>query len=1590
MKFKPLFSALLLCVFTVNQTATAFPVKPETSKPLLPVNAPGSARSLLNVKLPKTMGMVQEVFRGSKDQTVLIVQDAHSIPEAQENIRAILNESQKQAGVRLVALEGATGELDTQIFKSFPDKKKMKEVLQYYQNNGELAGGASAALWDETPAVYAGLEDAALFEQGVGLYLKSLQNQTEISLKITSLEKQLGLDKEKAYTPELFKADRELENYYGKRSDFLTVLQTLASIQAPDKGSPLALILNQASRPDGETESLAKEVSRIADQVKKVRSLNGSQKVRREFNENYQAFKTSQMDSEAFAAYLAVQVEKLGLQISFSDALKKIIEMRGKIRDIEGTQFFKDFESYAAKVKDGQIKDEKQKALDEATLRLRWLKKMNRLEMSFEEGRLLGTDALAAWNPAQKEILESLKTHRKFYETAKQREEIFSKKLFSLMPQHESKTAAVVAGGFHAQGLTRELRRQGISYVLVMPQIRSLPGTLLYQEHMKGNVSWKNYLRVENGRVSLYDAFVRAARDRLIESHKPQDPDHKDSQILQKWRDQLIRDLLNQGRIADLKEYSRFLDEISERKEDPLLAKWKAGIRRLVDGMKRLDEQGALNDNGIRNLLKGAANIAPAASPSILNREYKAPAKLFGLVEDLLAAGPARPSLTVPSELLMQRSEMRIQETVSDAVNRLLASARFFKAQMTAAQQEIDTRKEKIRGLLGSPADAGKAHELGAANEETQTRMAGYTTLAAKYEKAAADVQAMADLNQFPDQKAWIDFLTARNIVSIDQSLFLKTYELNHGWLAHAAKLLEGLRFVEQHPRGTVPENVITYVQNMIKAMERERKYDTHLLWTVREFLHAQWWLGLTRFEPGKNAAFVAFKDLLSQAILEGKEGFEVTLGQTFRIFINGRVQYQADKSLPFQPLEDLTPGTVGGNRLDPWGFPVRDVIDLMLDPDQPVLVFDSEGSGPRGAYDARGIYLGLPTGQLYWSIPALGSKLSGFEGAPGVEAKRDSRIANSLAGRQYLSSLQRLYSEQLTRKIQRAMALPDVRPVVLVINASFSQTYQAAVNLFNSGRKQNTFVLHGLPSAVPQFLDLLSGTPLVPLSGVSRDLVSKYELLKFPQNAEFERKTAFNELNYPVNVDFLPLDVKFLEGLASQAMALPNPANSSEHKPVVIPESILYPVLGPETQKVWNLILARATRNKGAIIVIQDPKDTSLQNILRDHEVIQVDATDSAQMDAVKNPKIWAHKRSENRGVKITSLGSNKLTVRIDGQKDIMATDGQSLALHLNHAGLGFKSVTYEPATDILIIETGEQVFKLKYNGPEKQLETEIEDALRAVAAARSEVRYSAAASADGARLLASAAYPGRNIAPVLDATVIQAFRKLGPEALVKAAESEAEVLYAKAFDQVMSDLVSTGKVETPVTIGAVFPEKLEARLMPVLMRGFVRAFNKGEVDEFLKQGGHFEKALMDQFADLGISPSDVHVNREPKLSSTQAAVPTAILANYNGQVAPLFMPVEVTGMDGLKLNARELEFLGFLVGRVLKTQASILQTKPAGLKIQPAELKNEVLRQLWAQGFQGLQMGDGRRANSFTLSAISAKVMLSALTDRALARSA
>jgi hypothetical protein len=622
---------------------------------------------LSQVRVPENMGKIEEVYAGKSSQTVVLVQDAHAIPDAQKSIAALISFFQKQYGINVVALEGASTELDPEMFRSFPDKKILKSVFKEYNDKGHLAGGVAAAIFSgkqetgdgESHAKYHGIEDWDLYQEGIGYYLTAMGKQKVIGDRLSAIGGKLKKEKSDNYPEKLLAIDSLLESFESNAANLMEVLKKLAAVKAPEQGSELALLLEaegagkeSGSRNIGKTDDA--EVKQIAQQVKRylekhqglspkgiAPSTSEIKTKLASFNEKYQDYQTSRMTPEAFALFMKELVLEYRLPIKVSKSLGQMMRKQKRMEDIKGTKLFDDFEKYAEDVKASLFENDAQRDLNRRSRELALLDRFNKLELTQEDWNALSGDNAYRIPDIEKEALQkSFESHWAFYRNAIQRDHsLFNNLIRLLRPNSEGRlqnrpagsqsdmrntiydirsSALAVAGGFHTRGLTKLLRENGISYVLLMPAIKEIPEETSYRDQMLGNVPWKNYFEVRDGKVNLYEAFVRSTRDRLLRVDRDsvigdrtvlndnRSTIHDSQFTLKFWRDEILRDLASQNRLADAGQYTKFIDEATpkgrelEARRKNLMEK----VEQFISGLRGLKADNQLSEANILRILK--------------------------------------------------------------------------------------------------------------------------------------------------------------------------------------------------------------------------------------------------------------------------------------------------------------------------------------------------------------------------------------------------------------------------------------------------------------------------------------------------------------------------------------------------------------------------------------------------------------------------------------------------------------------------------------------------------------------------------------------------------------------------------------------------------------------------------------------------------------------------------------------------------------------------------------------------------------------------------------------------------------------------
>ncbi|MFA6143010.1 MAG: hypothetical protein WC738_06950, partial [Candidatus Omnitrophota bacterium] len=105
---------------------------PVWSKPQTPASSNTQSNNINlngNIAIPKDVAVTKEVYNsGSSSKTIINIQDAHASLTAQESISSILDSLVTNYDMKLVAVEGSSGYIDTSILKTFPDESIRKDT----------------------------------------------------------------------------------------------------------------------------------------------------------------------------------------------------------------------------------------------------------------------------------------------------------------------------------------------------------------------------------------------------------------------------------------------------------------------------------------------------------------------------------------------------------------------------------------------------------------------------------------------------------------------------------------------------------------------------------------------------------------------------------------------------------------------------------------------------------------------------------------------------------------------------------------------------------------------------------------------------------------------------------------------------------------------------------------------------------------------------------------------------------------------------------------------------------------------------------------------------------------------------------------------------------------------------------------------------------------------------------------------------------------------------------------------------------------------------------------------------------------------
>jgi hypothetical protein len=432
-------------------------------------------------RLPAAAGEVRGFHdAGAGAPFVVLVQDAHGIESAQKNVARILEHVQSSLSEEehlLVGLEGATGAFRHEIYRAWPHASARRETAEFLLNRSLINGAEFHALTAERAPLLWGLEDKSLYLKNVEAYRKGAA--LSAGALSGSLGEALAEAKRRAYSPRLAEADALFDAYHQGRLDARGLLEGLEAVHglSPRAGSDLALFA-EALRAEKSLDFSAVE----AERLEVVRALTESLDAR-ELNAlvaRTLAFRLGELDAAAYYGGVRALLARTGADLDeVHPAFGAYIDYLETVQRIDAAALQGEIDE----LQDAAVRRFAVSPREAETARLardwRLADKLARHELNSSEWKLYGERREAARRlPAALGVEsagwgEALAAAESFYETAEARNRAL---VASLAARRTGAVAAMIAGGFHTEGLRRELEDEGFSYAVVTPRLEVTAG----------------------------------------------------------------------------------------------------------------------------------------------------------------------------------------------------------------------------------------------------------------------------------------------------------------------------------------------------------------------------------------------------------------------------------------------------------------------------------------------------------------------------------------------------------------------------------------------------------------------------------------------------------------------------------------------------------------------------------------------------------------------------------------------------------------------------------------------------------------------------------------------------------------------------------------------------------------------------------------------------------------------------------------------------------------------------------------------------------------------------------------------------------
>ncbi|MBF0254441.1 MAG: hypothetical protein HQL11_04885 [Candidatus Omnitrophica bacterium] len=453
------------------------------------------ARDPASVTLPLENVMLKSVHEGNNGRFFVHIQDAHANLSGQTNLAATLDYLMTAYGLKLVLVEGSSRDVTLDEVKSVVPAGERPSMARKLLFEGIISGEEYLNLTSDHDMSIRGIEYQELYARSLEAYAALVERRAEILRYLHGARQAAGRLKERIYPKPLLayeSTNKDGEAEAGAamkaRVEALLELAQSAGVALDEFGEVEKFRTLNTREEELDFEAVNQEQHELLGVLKK----RGYADRAKNYIAQQQETRHSQIAQYTLRAGLMKTAGEAGLDPGAYAGLAAYQAYLGEFARIELDALYHEIELLEDRVFQQTLPDDDAKKIWAIDRFLGLLEKAYRLKMSSKDFALyelnkpdFGTESWLAFLNQQlyaAGLVESMVPYRdcldaaapdlnRFYELVDRRDEAFVENAGRIMNDTGENAAVLIAGGYHTEHLTRLLRDEGSSYIVVTPVV---------------------------------------------------------------------------------------------------------------------------------------------------------------------------------------------------------------------------------------------------------------------------------------------------------------------------------------------------------------------------------------------------------------------------------------------------------------------------------------------------------------------------------------------------------------------------------------------------------------------------------------------------------------------------------------------------------------------------------------------------------------------------------------------------------------------------------------------------------------------------------------------------------------------------------------------------------------------------------------------------------------------------------------------------------------------------------------------------------------------------------------------------------------